>query len=66
MALSFVPMTIAGLTGVRREDAGVASGLIDASRRVGGAIGLAAVTTIVASSPRRRPAAVWRPSTASW
>ena len=49
MALSFVPVTIAGLTGVQRSDAGVASGLINTTRQVGGAIGLAAVTTIVAS-----------------
>jgi EmrB/QacA subfamily drug resistance transporter len=46
MALSFIPMTIAGLTGVERSDAGVASGLINTSRQVGGAIGLAAVSTI--------------------
>jgi EmrB/QacA subfamily drug resistance transporter len=49
LALSFVPVTIAGLAGVRRADAGIASGLINTSRQVGGAVGLAAVTTIVAS-----------------
>ncbi len=49
LALSFVPVTIAGLAGVRREDAGIASGLINTSRQVGGAVGLAAVTTIAAS-----------------
>jgi MFS family permease len=46
LALSFVPVTIAGLTGVHRADAGIASGLINTSRQVGGAVGLAAVTTI--------------------
>ena len=49
LALSFVPVTIAGLAGVRRADAGIASGLINTSRQVGGAVGLAAVTTIAAS-----------------
>jgi EmrB/QacA subfamily drug resistance transporter len=49
LALSFVPVTIAGLAGVHRADAGIASGLINTSRQVGGAIGLAAVTTIAAS-----------------
>jgi EmrB/QacA subfamily drug resistance transporter len=46
LALTFVPMTIAGLTGVERADAGVASGLINTSRQIGGAVGLAAVSTI--------------------
>jgi len=50
MALSFVPVTIAGLTGVERSDAGVASGLINTSRQIGGAIGLAAVSAIAATS----------------
>jgi hypothetical protein len=44
-----VPVTIAGLAGVHRADAGIASGLINTSRQVGGAVGLAAVTTIAAS-----------------
>jgi EmrB/QacA subfamily drug resistance transporter len=50
MGLSFVPVTIASLTGVERSDAGVASGLINTSRQIGGAIGIAAVSAIAASS----------------
>ena len=50
MGLSFVPVTIASLTGVERSDAGVASGLINTSRQIGGAIGLAAVSAIAATS----------------
>jgi len=50
MGLSFVPVTIAGLAGVERADAGVASGLINTSRQIGGAIGLAAVSAIAAAS----------------
>jgi EmrB/QacA subfamily drug resistance transporter len=50
MGLSFVPVTIASLTGVQRSDAGVASGLVNTSRQIGGAIGLAAMTAVAASS----------------
>jgi MFS family permease len=50
MGLSFVPVTIAGLTGVERADAGVASGLINTSRQIGGAIGIAAVSAIAAAA----------------
>ena len=46
LALSFVPMVIGGLTGVKQEDAGVASGLFTTSQQIGGAIGVAAATTI--------------------
>jgi EmrB/QacA subfamily drug resistance transporter len=50
MGLSFVPVTIASLTGVDRSDAGVASGLINTSRQIGGAIGIAAVSAVAATS----------------
>jgi EmrB/QacA subfamily drug resistance transporter len=50
MGFSFVPVTIASLTGVERADAGVASGLVNTSRQIGGAIGLAVISTIAASA----------------
>jgi EmrB/QacA subfamily drug resistance transporter len=50
LGFSFVPVTIASLAGVERSDAGVASGLVNTSRQIGGAIGLAAISTIAASA----------------
>src|SRR6202011_3290743 len=46
LAFVFIPMSIGALTGVRPADAGIASGLINTSQQVGGAIGVAAATTI--------------------
>jgi EmrB/QacA subfamily drug resistance transporter len=50
LGFAFVPVTIASLAGVERSDAGVASGLVNTSRQIGGAIGLAAISTIAASA----------------
>jgi EmrB/QacA subfamily drug resistance transporter len=49
LALAFVPMSIGALTGVRADEAGVASGLINTSQQVGGAIGVAVASTIAAT-----------------
>ena len=46
LGLTFVPFSIAGLTGVPPRDAGLASGLINTSPQIGGAIGLAIASTI--------------------
>jgi EmrB/QacA subfamily drug resistance transporter len=46
LALAFVPMSIGALTGVTQADAGIASGLINTNQQIGGAIGVAAATTI--------------------
>src|SRR2546423_1209012 len=45
LALAFVPISIGGLTGVRQADAGIASGLINTTQQIGGAIGGAPAAT---------------------
>jgi EmrB/QacA subfamily drug resistance transporter len=50
VALSVVAVTIASLQGVGRADAGIASGLVNTSRQIGGAVGIAATSAVVAAS----------------
>jgi EmrB/QacA subfamily drug resistance transporter len=49
LGLSFVPVTIAAVSGVPDREAGLASGLINTSQQVGGALGLAILSTVANS-----------------
>ena len=51
LGFSFVPMTIAAVAGVDQHEAGLASGMINTSQQVGGALGLA-ILAAVANSRR--------------
>ena len=46
MAFAFIPMSIAALAGVAPQEAGLASGLINTSQQVGGALGVAIASTV--------------------
>src|SRR5688572_944325 len=49
LGFSFVPISIAALAGVQPAEAGLASGLINTSQQIGGALGIAALSAIATS-----------------
>ncbi len=53
LGLSFVPVTIGAVSGVAPHEAGVASGLITTTQQIGGALGVAILSTIAVSATTR-------------
>ncbi len=47
---AFVPITIAALAGTKPQEAGLASGLINTTQQIGGAVGIALLSTIAVST----------------
>ena len=52
LPFSYIPLTIAALAGVEDDDAGLASGLLTTSQQVGGAIGVAILSTVAFTHAR--------------
>jgi len=52
MGLAMVPLTTAALAGVRPEDSGAASSMVNVTQQVGGALGLAILVTVFGAASR--------------
>jgi MFS family permease len=50
MPFAFVPISIAAVAGTKPHEAGLASGLINTSQQIGGAVGIALLSTVAVST----------------
>jgi len=63
MGLTFVPVTLIATSGIPAGDAGLASGLFNTSQQVGGALGLAVLSTLATTKTSDVLASVGREPT---
>ena len=63
LGFSFVPVTIGGTTGISQDEAGLASGLINAGQQVGGALGLAILAALATARTDAVATGPGKPST---
>jgi EmrB/QacA subfamily drug resistance transporter len=52
MGVVFVPLTMASLAGVRPQESGAASSMVNVTQQVGGSLGLAALVTVFTAASR--------------
>jgi EmrB/QacA subfamily drug resistance transporter len=52
LGLVFVPLTLTAVAGVRQQESGLASALLNTGQQIGGALGLAVLGTVAASTIR--------------
>jgi len=64
MGLTFVPITLIATSGIPPDDAGLASGLFNTSQQIGGALGLAILSTLSASATASTLKGVSKPTSA--
>ncbi|MFG3256774.1 MFS transporter [Streptomyces sp. NPDC048172] len=50
LGLSLIPLTLGAVRGVDPDESGIASGLLDAAQQIGGALGLAVLTTVATTA----------------
>ncbi|WP_271223414.1 hypothetical protein [Streptosporangium carneum] len=53
--MCFAPLAAAGTAGVAAHEAGMASGLLNSARQLGGSVGLAVLTTVAAHRAGETP-----------
>ncbi len=58
MGLTFVPMTLTAVYGVDHRDSGVASGVLNTMQQVGGALGLATLSTVAVQAIQDKSASL--------
>jgi MFS family permease len=64
MGMTFVPITLMATTGIHRDDQGLASGLLNTAQQVGGALGLAVLSTVAFNHSASQLAGIAHPTAA--